>query len=118
MAARSLWAHIHAHAGSTRFCAYITPSPKDMAIKVCRTTIRLIRITVPHARIPGGGSMSPELDCRKDKSVDRMGSSGRWQRVATPQVKNRDETAGGRASGCHGAGDASAPAVLGYYVHR
>ena len=30
--------------------------------------------------------MSPELDCRKDKSVDRMGSSGRWQRVATPQV--------------------------------
>ena len=31
MAARSLWAHIHAHAGSTRFCRY-----KRQALKTWR----------------------------------------------------------------------------------
>jgi hypothetical protein len=61
--------------------------------------------------------MSPELNCRKDKSVDRMGSSGPLVGSGNPAGKHGNETAGGRASGStprkavvRGAGDASAPA--------
>jgi hypothetical protein len=40
----------------TRFCAYITASPANVAIIACRTIILLIRITVPMPESPAGGA--------------------------------------------------------------